>query len=133
MTMIWPTLVTLAAIALYFWMSLAVAKARVKFKVPAPAMSGNPDFERIFRVQLNTLEWMPIFLPALWLCAFYVDARVAAGLGLVWIVGRIMFMHGYIATPDKRHAGFLVQGIAAFLLWIGALSGVVWSVWQTGF
>ena len=132
MTMVWPTLVTLGALALYYWMTIAVSQARRKYKILAPAIIGNPDFERVFRVQMNTLEWLPIFLPALWLCAFYVDPRVAAGLGVVWIIGRAMFMQGYIATPDKRHAGYIVQTIAAILLWIGALSGAVWSIIQNG-
>ena len=66
----YTALVTLLAIALYFYTGLLVAKARAKFGVQAPATTGHPDFERVFRVQMNTLEWMPIFLPLLWLFAF---------------------------------------------------------------
>jgi len=63
----YTALVTCLAILFYFFTSVQVAKARVKFGVKVPAITGHPDFERVFRVQMNTLEWMPIFLPSLWL------------------------------------------------------------------
>src|SRR5580692_7593032 len=69
----WTALVTVLAILLYFYTGTRVSAARRKFGVPVPAISGNPDFERVFRVQANTLEWMPIFLPLLWLFAYYVS------------------------------------------------------------
>ena len=71
-------IVTLLAVMFYFYTSVQVARARVAYDVKAPAISGNPDFERIFRVQMNTLEWMPIFLPALWLFAIYLSDLTAA-------------------------------------------------------
>ena len=80
-------IVTILALLLYFIMGLRVGQARSKYGVVAPAISGNADFERIYRVQANTLEWLPIFLPAMWLFALYWDERIAAGLGVVWIVG----------------------------------------------
>ena len=72
-----------------------MSRARGKFGVKLPAISGNPDFERVFRVQMNTLEWMPIFLPSLWLFAIYIGDGIAAGLGLVWVIGRILYVIGY--------------------------------------
>src|SRR5665647_2336799 len=81
-------LITCLAIALYFFTSIRVAKARQAFGIKAPAITGNPDFERVFRVQMNTLEWMPIFLPSLWLFAIYISDPVAAAVGMVWIAGR---------------------------------------------
>ena len=74
-------LVTVLALMLYLYMSVRVSQARGKFGVKAPAITGNADFERIFRVQMNTLEWMPIFLPALWLFAIYVSDWIAALIG----------------------------------------------------
>uniref|UniRef100_Q07UA7 Membrane-associated proteins in eicosanoid and glutathione metabolism (MAPEG) n=1 Tax=Rhodopseudomonas palustris (strain BisA53) TaxID=316055 RepID=Q07UA7_RHOP5 len=118
-------IVTLLAVMFYFYTSVQVARARVAYDVKAPAISGNPDFERIFRVQMNTLEWMPIFLPALWLFAIYLSDGFAAALGLVWIVGRIIYMVGYAAAASKRGAGFAVQSVAAIALWGGALYGIV--------
>jgi glutathione S-transferase len=70
---------------------------------------------------------MPVFLVPLWLCAFYLSDAAAAVLGLVWIAGRIMYFTGYREAADKRHVGFLVQGVACLLLLIGALAGIVMS------
>ena len=128
----YTSLVTLLAVVLYFWTGLAVAKARQKFGVMVPQTSGHADFERVFRVQQNTLEWMPIFLPLLWLFAIYVGDIYAAGLGLIWIVGRLIYIRGYSESAEKRHAGFLVQGTASLVLLIGALIAVVWRLTHGG-
>jgi glutathione S-transferase len=122
------TLVTCLAILFYVFTGIQVAKARVALGIKAPAMSGNPDFERVFRVQMNTLEWMPIFLPSLWLVAIYVSDAIAAALGLVWIAGRILYMTGYSQAADKRGRGFAIQAAAAILLWLGALGAIVWRL-----
>ena len=122
---LYTALVTLLAILVYFSTGWQVAKARAKFGIMAPATTGNPDFERLFRVQMNTLEWMPIFLPLLWLFAVYLSDWGAALLGLVWIAGRLMYIAGYSAAADKRHNGFLVQALASGALLIGDLVGIV--------
>jgi len=125
-------LVTLAALFLYFWTGIEVARARGKYSVKAPAMTGNADFERVVRVQANTLEWMPLFLASMWLFSIYWPAWIAAIIGVVWIVGRFMYMQGYIAAADKRSMGFLVQGIAVILLFAGALLGAIMSLVNNG-
>jgi glutathione S-transferase len=124
----YSALVTLLAIALYFYTGLLVARARQKFGVKAPAIAGNADFERAFRVQQNTLEWMPIFLPLLWLFALYVNDLGAALLGLVWIAGRVLYIRGYSAAAEQRHNGFSVQAFACGVLLIGSLAGIVWRI-----
>jgi glutathione S-transferase len=121
-------LVTCLAILFYFYTTIQVSKARSAFGVKVPAISGNPDFERVFRVQMNTLEWMPIFLPSLWLFAIYVSDGGAAALGLVWIAGRILYMTGYSQAASKRGRGFGVQAAAAIILWLGALGAIVWRL-----
>jgi len=121
-------LVTCLALMVYFLISFRVGKARTTYGVKAPATAGNPDFERIYRVQMNTLEWMPIFLPALWLFAIYVSDAIAAALGIVWIVGRILYMIGYAEAANKRGRGFGIQGFAAFALWLGAIVGILWRL-----
>jgi glutathione S-transferase len=121
-------LVTCLAILFYFLTSIAVSKARAKFGVKVPAVSGNPDFERVFRVQMNTLEWMPIFLPSLWLFAIYISDPGAAVLGLLWIAGRVLYLIGYSEAAAKRGRGFAVQAVAAIILWIGALGAIVWRL-----
>ncbi len=121
-------LVTCLAILLYFLISIQVSKARVAFGIKAPATSGNPDFERVFRVQMNTLEWMPMFLPSLWLFAIYVSDPIAAVLGLVWIGGRFLYMTGYAEAAAKRGRGFGIQAGAAIILWLGALAAIIWRL-----
>src|SRR5438445_12803289 len=114
-------LVTCLAIALYFFTCIQVAKARAAFGIKAPAITGNPDFERVFRVQMNTLEWMPIFLPSLWLFAIYISDPAAAALGVVWIIGRVLYWTGYSQAAEKRSMGFGIQFIAAAIPWVGVL------------
>jgi len=121
-------LVTCLAILFYFFTSIQVSKARVAFDIKVPATSGNLDFERVFRVQMNTLEWMPIFLPSLWLFAIYISDGLAAAIGLVWIAGRILYMTGYSQAAKKRGPGFGIQAGAAILLWLGALGAIVWRL-----
>ncbi len=118
-------LVTLFAILVYFYTVILVSQARRGTGIKAPATTGNDDFERVFRVQMNTLEWMPIFLPALWLAAYYVGDKWAAAGGVIWIIGRIMYIHGYTAAADKRGPGFGVQALATVALWLAASVGVV--------
>jgi glutathione S-transferase len=121
-------LVTCLALAVYFLTSVQVARARATFGIKAPAITGDPDFERVFRVQMNTLEWLPIFLPALWLFAIYISDAIAAVLGLVWIAGRILYMVGYSKAADKRGRGFAVQSTATMLLWLGATGAILWRL-----
>jgi glutathione S-transferase len=124
----YTALVTCLAVLLYFFTIIQVSKARVAFGIKVPATSGNPDFERVFRVQMNTLEWMPVFLPSLWLFAIYISDPLAAALGLVWIAGRILYMTGYSQAAKKRGPGFAIQASAAVLLWLGALGAICWRL-----
>jgi len=124
----YTAIVTLLAILFYFFTSFQVGKAREKFGIKAPAITGNPDFERVFRVQMNTLEWLPIFLPSLWLFAIYISDPIAAALGLVWIVGRILYLSGYSQAANKRGTGFGIQALAAAVLLFGALGAIVWRL-----
>ena len=110
----YTALVTVLAVLFYAYTGFRVPQARRKFGLKAPVMmTGNPEFDRIFRVQMNTLEWMPIFLPLLWLFAFYVSDVWAAVLGLVWIAARAWYMVGYTQAAEKRSPGFGLQASAA--------------------
>src|SRR5262249_14527232 len=109
----------------YFFLATRVAVAHGKFGVKLPATTGNPDFERIFRAHVNTLEWMPTFLAPLWLCAIYLSDIAAAVLGLVLIAGRAWYFAGYSRAVERRLPGFFIQSTACLLLFIGAAVGVV--------
>jgi glutathione S-transferase len=121
-------LVTLLALAVYLFASALVSRARRKFGVKLPAISGNPDFERVFRAHMNTLEWLPIFLPALWLFAIYIGDIGAAALGMVWVIGRILYVLGYAKAVAKRGPGFAIQTLASLVLWLGAFGAIVWRL-----
>ena len=121
-------LVTCLAILVYFYSTILVSRARGKFGVKLPAISGNPDFERVFRAQMNTLEWLPIFLPSLWLFAIYISDGIAALLGAIWVVGRILYILGYAQAVAKRGPGFAIQAVANIALWVGALGAIIWRI-----
>ena len=125
----YTAIVTLLVVSFYFFIATRVAAARIRCGVKLPAIVGNPDFERIYRVQMNTLEWMPIFLPLLWLCAIYFSDAAAAVVGLIWIAGRVVYFLGYRDAVEKRLPGFFIQSIACILLLIGAVIGIVRHFW----
>lgn len=121
----WVALVTVGALILYMFVTTKVGSARAKYGVPAPTMTGPADFERVVRVHYNTLEQLVVFLPALWLFGHFVSDRYAAALGLVWIIGRVLFAWGYYQAADKRSLGFGIAIIATMILVIGSLIGIV--------
>ncbi len=128
----WVAIVTIVALLVYVWMALRVTWARSKCGISPPTMTGDPIMERHIRVQANTLEWLPLFLPALWLFALYWSDRAAAILGVVWILGRIVYALGYVADPRKREAGFIIQALATGILMFGALGRVIWVLVSVG-
>ena len=109
----------------YFWIVLSTGQARGKYGVPAPSMSGHPIFERWLRVQLNTVEQLVVFLPALWMFAFYVQPEAAAGIGLGFLVGRFLFARGYVEDPAKRGPGFILTLASNMILVLGGLIGAI--------
>jgi glutathione S-transferase len=97
-----PALVTALALLVYAVVFMVTARARARYGIQAPAVTGAPEFERAFRIQQNTLEQLIWFLPALWLFAFYVSPGWAGILGLVWIGGRIHYALSYYRDPEAR-------------------------------
>jgi uncharacterized membrane protein YecN with MAPEG domain len=123
---LYTALVTLLASLTCVWMATQVSRAHVKAGILPPVMIGDPDLEKAIRGHTNTLEWMPIFLPALWLFAIYWSDAVAALAGAVWIVGRIVYFLGYSRDAKKRFPGFFIQAMAVIFLWLGALGRIVY-------
>ena len=103
----------------------AVGRARVRYHVPAPATSGNEVFERYFRVQMNTLEQLVIFLPSILLFAHYFSAYLAAALGALFIIGRALYFRSYVKEPKSREPGFMLSLIPNLVLLIGAMIGAL--------
>lgn len=121
-------LVTLIALLEYMYFTLRVGLGREKFGVPAPATSGHPEWERLFRVQQNTLEQLMIFLPALWIFSTLVSSRIGAGIGALFLIGRILYSIGYVKKPEGRTVGFLMGFFANVALILGSLAGVIYSL-----
>jgi uncharacterized MAPEG superfamily protein len=107
----------------YFVFSTLVGRARGKYNVPAPAISGHPVFDRYFRAHQNTLEQLVIFVPSMLIFSRVFDPRIAAGLGVVFIVGRALYFRGYVADAAKRGTGFLIGALAQVALLLGSLVG----------
>jgi glutathione S-transferase len=124
----WTALVSLLALLVYFWMSTQVPRARVKCGISAPAMTGDPLLERTIRAHYNTLEWLPIFLVSMWLFAIYWNELIAASVGAVWCIGRIVYALGYYSDAQKRGPGFLIQSLATAVLLFGSLGKIVYSL-----
>jgi uncharacterized membrane protein YecN with MAPEG domain len=125
---LWPSLITVSALILYFVVTINVGRARFKHKVSPPQMTGNPDFERVLRVQQNTLEQMILFLPSLWLFSQFISPIWGAAIGAVWIIGRILFAWGYYQAAEKRAAGFGISTLATLALLGGSLTGIIMSL-----
>ena len=123
--MSWVGAVVLVALVEYLLFGMLVARARGRYAVPAPAVAGNPHFERYFRVQQNTLELLVVFVPAVWLYGLYLSPRWASILGALFVLGRALYARGYIAAPEKREMGFGLSFTALVALVIGALIGVI--------
>jgi glutathione S-transferase len=102
-----------------------VGRARHRYGIKAPATTGHEVFERYFRVHQNTLETLIVFIPAVSLFAIYVNPNWAAWIGLVYIVGRIVYLRSYLADPARRSAGFTLSALPILVLLIGALLGAV--------
>jgi glutathione S-transferase len=121
----WTALTTLAALFFYLATGINVARSRRKHGLHAPSMAGHPVVERALRVQGNTLEWLVVFIPSLWIFSGYWGAYLGAALGVVWILGRIVYMAGYMQDAAKRGPGFGIQFLATAILLIGALAGAI--------
>ena len=123
--LLFPALATMIALAVYYSQSIFVTLARTKYGIKAPATTGNPDFERVFRVHYNTLEQLPLFLIPLWFFALLVSGYWAGWLGLLWTLGRVGYMYGYYNAANKRHSfGSVLSYLSDLIL----IAGSLWKI-----
>ena len=118
-------IVTVLALLEYQFFGIMVGRARGRYSIAAPATTGHEVFERYFRVHMNTLEQLALFLPALWIFGYYVSEVWAAGLGTVWIVGRAIYFRLYVNEPKSRTLGFALTALPMLAMLLGTL---IWAV-----
>ena len=124
MSHIYTAAATLLALLLYLVLTMVVGRARTRYGIKAPAITGNENFERAHRVQMNTVEQMVFFLPALWLYAVLLSDKGAAVGGLIWVIGRGLYAVSYLNDPAKRGPGMVISMLAQTGLFLGAVYGL---------
>ncbi len=124
-------LVAILAVLQFFFFGFMTGQARRKSGLKAPAITGDDGFERMYRVQINTLETLVAFLPAIFLAGKYWPSLLVAGIGVVYIIGRFIYWRAYINDPAKRGIGFMLSMIPTFVLIALALVGIVLSLITT--
>lgn len=124
-----PALITILSLFMYSAFIVNVGRARGKYGIKAPATTGNVDFERYYRVQMNTLEMLVVFLPALWVFSYiWFAPALASALGAIWIIGRALYAIGYYKEAKKRELGFFISLFALAILLLGSLAGILKSL-----
>lgn len=121
-------LVIVAALLQYFYFGILVGNARGKFNVAAPAITGHPVFERYYRVHQNTLEMLVIFIPAIVLFGYWVRPDLGAGIGAVYLVGRLVYLRAYVSDPGTRSLGYGLSMIPTLILLLGGGVAAVFSL-----
>jgi len=121
------SIVTLLALAQFFYFGIKVGKARGTYGIEAPATSGHEIFDRHYRVHYNTLELLVSFIPALWAFGYYLDQNYAAIIGLVYLIGRTLFSISYVKDPKSRSLGAMLSMLPCIVLILGGLGGALFS------
>lgn len=116
-------IVVLLSLVQYTIFGALVGKARMTYKVEAPAVSGDPVFERYYRVHMNTLESLVMFVPSIFIFAMYVREDVAAALGVIFIAGRQLYLRAYVKDPKSRGLGYMLTFLPSAILAIGGIVG----------
>lgn len=118
-------IVTALALLQFIVFGFKVGRARGRYGIKAPAISGNETFERYFRIQQNTLEQLIVFLPGLYLFSHYYSPLVAAGIGVIYLIGREVYSMTYVKDPAKREIGYGLTFLPTVVLVLGGLFGAV--------
>ena len=113
------------ALVQFLFFGYAVGAARGRYGIKAPATTGNEQFERYFRVQMNTLELLVVLVPALPMFAWFVSARWAAALGALYLVGRSLYYYTYVRDPAKRSLGYTLSLLPVAALLLGGIGGAI--------
>jgi glutathione S-transferase len=118
-------IVVILSLFVYIWVAMQVGAARGKYNVPAPLVDGPPEFQRVFRVHMNTLEQLILFLPAVVIFAAAWGDHVTAAIAAAWPIGRVLYALQYYKAAEKRGPGFGIAFLSSMALLIGGLIGAV--------
>ncbi|HXC57970.1 MAG TPA: MAPEG family protein [Steroidobacteraceae bacterium] len=119
--MAYVLIVIVLALLQFTAFGIAVSRARGRYEVKAPAVTGHVIFERYMRVQMNTLEQLVVFIPAIWLFAQFISPRWAAILGAVYLAGRTLYFFSYVKNPQSRSLGFALTSLPTLVMLGGVL------------
>jgi glutathione S-transferase len=128
MTYQMTALITLAMVAHYMWTAILVGGARREHKVVAPETTGPDGFNRVYRAHVNSLEQLVAMLPVLWIFAAAVGDRWAALLGLIWLIGRVLYVIAYKDAANKRGTGFMIGFFSLTAGLFGSAGMILWSM-----
>ena len=121
-------LVAITAVLQFFFFGAMTGRARMKSGLKAPAVTGDESFERMYRVQMNTLETLVTFLPAIFIASNYWSVLLVSGLGVVYLVGRFIYWRAYVTAPEKRGVGFMLSVFPTLILIILSFVGIIISL-----
>lgn len=123
--MAFVTIIVMLALIEYLYFGVLVGQARARSGLQAPAVTGDPGFEKAFRAHYNTLEQLIVFVPAVYGAGFYLDARFAVAAGVLFLIGRALYFRTYVKDPARRGPGMLMTMAANVALVLGALTGAL--------
>jgi uncharacterized MAPEG superfamily protein len=121
-------LVVITAVIQFLFFGVLTGKARVKYGVKAPVTTGEEGFERMYRVQMNTLEMLVIFIPVIFIASNYWSPLLTSGLGIIYIIGRFIYWRAYVTEPKNRGLGFMLSLIPSVILMVLSVVGIVISL-----
>ena len=126
--MILPGIVSALALLVYYFTLYKSGMARGTYNVQAPSHDGPEEYQWHVRAHQNTLEHLVLFIPGLWLFAWAVDPLWAAGIGIFWPIGRVLYALGYYKAPEKRMTGLFISMPPIYILVLGSLIGFIWKL-----
>lgn len=126
-------LLVVLAVVQFIVFGLLVASARGRYGVSAPATTGNENFERYYRVQMNTLEMLIALIPGVWIATLYANAYFVAAMIAVYLVGRLVYFRAYVRDPRSRSLGFSISFLPIVALLLAGAAGAAWQIVQSGF
>ncbi|HEY5679814.1 MAG TPA: MAPEG family protein [Pseudomonadales bacterium] len=120
---VYPGILSSLALLVYYFTLFKAGMARGKYNIPAPSHEGPEEYVRRVRVHQNTMEHLVLFLPGLWLFSYAVDPIWAAGIGVLWPVGRLWYAFAYYEAAEKRGPGLYLSMPPIYIFVIGSLIG----------